>query len=608
MTVPPRDESLLQRLEIIPAELIQRRQWVCWRYEVRDGKPTKVPCMPNGNRADSTNPGTWSTFDQAVAGFAGDEQMAGIGYVFAADDPYAGVDLDDCMAGDQVCAEAQAIIDRLNTYAEVSPSGGGVKLFAIGAKPGARCKTTKVKGFKELEMYDRDRFFTVTGMKLDRSPGSIRDCTSEISALYREVFEQPLPPPPPMMRSRNVAVPESDDEVLRRVRASKQGAKFDRLWSGGVHDYGGDQSAADLALCCILAFWTGRDRSRMDSLFRQSGLMRPKWTARRGSQTYGELTITTAIEHTREVYRPGHEPPPDWPPREMVQRSVGALSEFEQYQEDTIAGRRRALPWPWSFITSQTQALMPGCLTIVCGNPGATKSFFVLEAAAFWHDLGERPAVLMLEDGRTYHMNRALAQRVRERNLTDVAWVEANGAIARQHRQQNAVWLESFGACIYEPETSDLITHDAIADWVESAARAKKSPIVVDPISIADSEHEQYRADKRLVGRLKKIAETHGARIVCVTHPAKNAKGSSLDDVSGGAAVTRFAQTVLWLRYMPEPETAQVLDVMTRLPIYQEINRMVVISKARNGIGTGRRVGLKFVPESLSFDEKGLVL
>ena len=41
-----------------------------------------------------------------------------------------------------------------------------------------------------------------------------------------------------------------------------------------------------MALCALLAFWTGKDTARMDRLFRRSGLMRPKWDEDRGEKTY----------------------------------------------------------------------------------------------------------------------------------------------------------------------------------------------------------------------------------------------------------------------------------------------------------------------------------
>src|SRR5262245_10542525 len=77
-----------------------------------------------------------------------------------------------------------------------------------------------------------------------------------------------------------------DQALIDKAMASRNGMKFAALWAGDTSAYGSDDSAADLALCHTLAFWTGRDPARMDRLFRQSGLMRTKWNARRGAITY----------------------------------------------------------------------------------------------------------------------------------------------------------------------------------------------------------------------------------------------------------------------------------------------------------------------------------
>ena len=65
--------------------------------------------------------------------------------------------------------------------------------------------------------------------------------------------------------------------MLDRIRRSAQGPKFARLWAGDTSVHGGDDSAADLALCSILAFWCGPDADRIDRLFRRSALFRAKW-------------------------------------------------------------------------------------------------------------------------------------------------------------------------------------------------------------------------------------------------------------------------------------------------------------------------------------------
>jgi hypothetical protein len=73
--------------EGIPAELRERRQWVVWRGERRDGKRTKVPYrVDTGQRASVDDPGSWASYEQASA-FARRFNF-GIGFVFTTADPF----------------------------------------------------------------------------------------------------------------------------------------------------------------------------------------------------------------------------------------------------------------------------------------------------------------------------------------------------------------------------------------------------------------------------------------------------------------------------------------------------------------------------------------
>lgn len=91
----------------------------------------------------------------------------------------------------------------------------------------------------------------------------------------------------------------SDDDIIMRAMTSKNGKKFTQLWSGSTAGYQ-SASEADIALCCMLAFWTGKDAERMNKIFRASGLYRDKWER----DDYREHTIERAIEITKETYTP----------------------------------------------------------------------------------------------------------------------------------------------------------------------------------------------------------------------------------------------------------------------------------------------------------------
>ena len=293
--------NAIQLREIVPEPLRLRDQWVLWKLVKRKDKLTKMPVDPTrGSAAKSTNPSTWSSFGNALLGSRKFGSVAGIGYVFVEDDPFCGVDLDECIVDGKVVPEAQAIIDALNTYTEVSPSGCGVKLFGMAKKPkGTGCKTRKVDGFKEIEIYDRGRFFTVTGQHLAGTPKTIEKCQEEIIGLCRRYW----PNKAPSSVSPRVIVGGfngSDDELIKLAIASKTGDRFERLLRGDLSDYDGDHSRADLAFCNMLAFWTGRDRSRMDVIFRKSGLYRDKWER----NDYRGWTLDKAVESCSEVFTP----------------------------------------------------------------------------------------------------------------------------------------------------------------------------------------------------------------------------------------------------------------------------------------------------------------
>src|SRR5438128_569556 len=144
------------------AELSERDQWVAYRIEHRDSKPTKVPYIASRRRADTTKPGTWLTYAKARA-LARSDGFAGVGFVFTADDPYTGMDLDHCRNAETGAIDpwAQQIVDRFATYTELSPSGTGLHLWLKAKLPG----TGRRQG--PIEVYDRARYFTVTGHHLD---------------------------------------------------------------------------------------------------------------------------------------------------------------------------------------------------------------------------------------------------------------------------------------------------------------------------------------------------------------------------------------------------------------------------------------------------------
>lgn len=284
--------------EQIPQELKALPNWICWDAvpDEKRGKIKKVPINAlTGGGAMSNNPSTWCDFDTAVRA---SEKHSGIGFMFGGC-PYFGVDID----GKEEELEAyqrgengniiSEFISTLQSYAEISQSGKGIHIICRGTLP----KRGRRKG--SVEMYEDGRFFVMTGNSCSEYAG-ISDCTESIKPLHEKYIGGGREP---QAKVRPAVSLSSADDIVKAAAGAKNGGKFVALYGGDTAGYT-SSSEADMALCSILAFWTGCDASKMDVIFRSSGLMREKWDRPQSGSTYGALTIQKAIAGCSQVYSP----------------------------------------------------------------------------------------------------------------------------------------------------------------------------------------------------------------------------------------------------------------------------------------------------------------
>jgi primase-polymerase (primpol)-like protein len=264
----------------IPRELRERRQWC-----ITPGTDTdKAPRTVTGTKASSTDPSTWTNFDTAAC--AAYQASWHIGYVFAADDPYACIDFDVCDEDTQR-AKGQAedpskwttneematfweAVQRLDSYAELSRSGKGLHVIVKG-DVGTGMKRPPI------EIYSQARFMIFTGDIRFNRP--IQD---QQAWLDDQVRERTATPAVPLVE---VAATESDEAVYwhaRSLEGKQHPGKFDALWRGEWRELGyPSQSEADEALMSYLIH-ASPSNEQVRRLFRYSGLgQRPK--ARRDS-------------------------------------------------------------------------------------------------------------------------------------------------------------------------------------------------------------------------------------------------------------------------------------------------------------------------------------
>ena len=182
-----------QEFDMISDEMKALKRWVLWK----DVNGSKIPRqVAQDAPASSTNEEHWSTYAEASEALRSDSGASGVGFVFKSGDGFIGVDFDDCLD----CPEKKAVIDELienlDSYAEVSPSGNGVKVFGKGSCIG------KGRRFNwhgvDMELYSNARFFTVTERVYseDRPVNDIEDVVDAVLHEANQEYRQTAPESP----------------------------------------------------------------------------------------------------------------------------------------------------------------------------------------------------------------------------------------------------------------------------------------------------------------------------------------------------------------------------------------------------------------------------
>jgi putative DNA primase/helicase len=439
----------------IPPELTTRRQWVLWRGMDRIDHVTgavklnKIPINADTlTNADSTDPATWTTFAACVAALplALEEwetedpatyRGGGIGYVFTEDDPYVGIDLDGCVDPLTGCIAdwAQAYVTQLASYTEITPSGTGLHILIQGTLP--------PKGRRKggIEMYNYARFFTMTGWHVEETPCAIEARQAQLNTLWCALFGPAIGETVWLLDTQGVitnqngcpwtitsmqyapsgepyavfaetatawpliqcqAVPAhtpqpstaffDDTTLINKALEAGNKAKLQALANGNWSQDYPSQSEADLAFCCMMAFWTP-DPAQVDRIYRTTALMREKWDQKRGTQTYGERTIAEAYARQTECYTPaaslvvhtqenhalnGAKQASTPSPTTLLWGSPSSPPSFDITKSRSSEDLLKLMLIPPRFLVEQ---LVPDGLTILGAPAKSYKSFFSLSLA-----------------------------------------------------------------------------------------------------------------------------------------------------------------------------------------------------------------------------------
>ena len=296
--------DLIKNYENIPDEMKKEKRWCLYKIIQRDGKNTKLPLMPNKEPAKSNDKATWNSYEDCIMAL---KHNVGEGLGFFLGDGYIGIDIDkvsdDIMeynTNHHVSSMTADFLREVSTYAEISPSKTGLHFIGKGEVPGER------KRYKNLEIYDKDRFFTVTGNVIkDRDRSKIESIDSELKPLYEKYMPKTNKISAENKRSPTVISYNGDQDILEKLfnrgYFSYAGEDLRQIYYGNYESYFNSQSEADFFMLQRLLYYTGNVEMAI-SFMESSGLKREKWYKRRGNTDYIHYIADKAISSINQFY------------------------------------------------------------------------------------------------------------------------------------------------------------------------------------------------------------------------------------------------------------------------------------------------------------------
>lgn len=247
----------------IPDELRIVSQWHCWRLEKNNkGEDVKIPRQVNGSHAKSNDSSTWTDFETAV-----DASQFYSGLAFEITDPWTGIDLDDCIDDSGIkpwCIEILCRFDGVG-FAEVSPSGTGIKILTRGRKPAG---SGSQKKFDEggIECYDNRRFWAITG-DLYNGQDEIGDGQQAIDWLCEKFLsreKKPIEAPvcPVVPRAGGSTLEKRAQSYLQSVPQATEGGRNQAAFSlaGHLRSFEHDgETLSEMQILDICREWNSRN-------------------------------------------------------------------------------------------------------------------------------------------------------------------------------------------------------------------------------------------------------------------------------------------------------------------------------------------------------------
>lgn len=568
--------------DTVPMTLRELPQWTLWKATLRDGKLDKLPHQADGTMASSTNAETWTTFDKAVDAFRfGGARFTGLGFVFAANGGLCGIDLDGCRdrVTGKLASWASEWVSQFDSYAEVSPSETGVKIFVRGSKPTwcgskATVKAEKLPGDKSpgVEIYDRGRYFAVTGKRVDGTPEEPQERQAIIERFCETFFKRATVPPVQVRRDFG-----GEEAIVERAR------KYIGTMPPAIS--GQDGHSRTFAVACALVKGFGLSGDPALSLLREWNATHcePAWTERElahkiesAGRAQGETNYLrlTRPQEWEKVRLPKHE----LPKLKASRRFVTGLEATSAYIDRLDRGEEQLLE---IGIPSLDNAIGGGVArgeTVVFAAPSNhCKSSFALQMV---HQCSLRQIkCLIISSEMSHHLlgKRTLQTQV---NIPEREWkdnVAALRAAEEIYHEQRTDWIIDDAAT----------TIDEVLQSIDEAVDDHGAEVVaLDYLQMIEATQGKstYEKVSLVSGLLRDKAKQRNVTLLSLCQmnreiEKRNKFQPKLGDIKDSSKIVQDADVIIfgiWPHKVDESKPAHLYDFYVGKNRNRETRRQVV--------------------------------
>jgi len=526
----------------IPEELKNERRFVCY-----DRQKRPINAL-TGSLASTTDKCTWCSYDEAVAG-ARKYKCKGIGFVLG--DGYCGVDIDTCADPntEYISEEALEVINTLDTYTEWSISKYGFhailkasditlafnkkKMQSNGiVRPDIDLSTAKQRTDKdgnpkfktpELEIYNKDRFFILTGYIYGEHK-QINERTEELKQIIAKYEDKALPAPLPFQANTSTHI--TLDEALKLDKV------LSGYWHGGRPH--GDESADDMGFMAKLLYWLKADIPAACEAFLSSPYAMQKDAAHQRKiyrKDYLERTAKAAMPITKyDVF--GRS--------EYIEQSIPLPKTLETVSAVSLQNKDLS---PLRFVVDK---LLPQGLAILASPPKYGKSWFVLDLC------------LSVAAGREFLKHNT--------NECGCLYLALEDSLHRLKDRMNKILGQEKAPSNFDYAIKSYDISNGLIEQLTEYLKEKPNTclIVIDTLQkvrgTAGRNETAYGNDYREVGALKALADEHKICILLVHHLRKMSDdGDVFNRISGTNGIMGAADTMFVLARQKRADTETTL-------------------------------------------------